>query len=511
MEIKSSKSTNTWLQRIVILVLSFGLALFVFSPSLFNALSPIDDHELVLHLQGKERLSVSQVIGLWQRDLSSTGRYRPVYNVLRPLELLVWGSHLNFWYLARICLFACSVYTCWFLLERILGAVLAGTISGWFFTLAFWADIIGRLGPSESYSLLGLLLWAWGVIRLYYQQEKRDRWSTLLLSVGCAISILSKENMIIMVVPTLGMYVLNRQTSRQPFLSILPVLVSFFSSIFVILYLLRLSSVVGVDVYGNSLGVSRIGLLLVMLQSKTVIGLLIGSAGFLWLARDVPSPIWKRYFAHLSWTWITAGTLFVSQFVFYNGQWPTNIRYDFPGLFYKLLIVVSLLFLFKRMVLDRLEARPSRVALFIVSVCIVIGVWQRSQLWVLKSRVQAYHALTQSYFMGLEAMRDVEETSDIILESSSINDLEIIHAIQVQFRQEKLPNSIYLRSHALHSTDDLSLGTQLQSSIQTTQNEGTDVITPLTKRDPRKACISIFLGTMTATECKPSKVIAVTW
>lgn len=511
MDLSSASQKNTWIQRIFLLVLSFGLAFYLFAASISNGISPIDDHELVFHLRGQERLSLGQVVTLWQRNLQSTGRYRPIYNLLRPTELLIWGNHLNLWYVARVILFALSVFTCLLVLERVVGGMLSGILTLWFFTFAFWADIIGRLGPSESYGMFGLLLWVWGLYGLYNLKKSMHSVCWILLSLGCIVSNLSKENMMVIIIPTIGIYFLNRHKQDNRYLPLVPLVASFMSSFFVIRFLARLSSLTGVDVYGNSIGISRMGLFLDVLHHKTVLMVLIGALSFFWFSRHVPSTLWKRYFSHLWWTWVTTAALLVSQFVFYNGQWPTNIRYDYPGLFYKLLLAVSLLFLLKKIVIDRMDDYTRNVVLTVVSLCLLFGVWQRSQIWVLKSRVAAYHELTQSYSLGVQAIRNTSPTKDIILESSSINDLEIIHAIQVQLRQDKIPNRIFLRLHEKELSEANSLGLQLISSLQTTQNDGTDVITPLSKRDSNKECISIFLGTQIATECEASRVIAVTW
>ncbi|MBP9699688.1 hypothetical protein KBD71_00220 [Candidatus Woesebacteria bacterium] len=502
---------KTWIGGIICLLASIGFAFYLFSASLSNAFSPIDDHELVLHLRGQERLSISQVTALWQRDLQATGRFRPLYNILRPLELLLWGNHLNLWYLARVILFSLSMFLCWLLLKHAVGMLFASLISSWFFTFAFWADIIGRLGPSESYSLFGLLCWACGLYGLYARSQQTSAWSWLLLSIGSIIAILTKENMLIIVLPTIGITLLNRSKVYSKGLLFLPVISSFLASFFVIRYLVRLSSVVGVDVYGNSLGVSRVSLLLDVFLDKTVLGLLLGSAILLWFSISVPSPSWRRDFSHLCWAWITAVSLLISQSFFYNGQWPTNIRYDFPGMFYKLIIVVSVIFLLKRVVIDRLDNQSARIVTLVLTCFLFLGVIRRSQIWVLRSRVQAYHQLTRSFASGLQAIKATSPSMDIILESTSINDLEIIHAIQVSLRQKYLANAIYLRLHHQNTNEEGALGGQLYTSLLQTQNDGTDVFMPLAKREAVKPCISIFLGQETQTECTPSSIIAVTW
>lgn len=511
MEHRVAIQQKTWIGGILCVILSLGFAFYLFSVSVSNATSPIDDHELVLHLEGKDRLSFTRLVSLWQRDLQATGRFRPLYNILRPLELFIWGNHLSLWYLSRIFLSGLSLWMCWILLERSIGILFAGLLSLWFFSFAFWADIIGRLGPSESYSVLGLFLWACGLYALYIRPQRSSAWSWLLLTIGSVIAILSKENLLIILVPTIGIAFLNRHKSQMPGVYLLPIVSSFIASFFVIRYLVRLSSVVGVDVYGNSLGVSRVGLLLDILVDKTVVVLLLGSALFFWFSISVPSRRWRRDFSHLCWAWITAVSLLVSQRFFYNGQWPTNIRYDFPGMFYKLIVLASIIFLVKRMVIDRLDSQSARLVTMILTLCLCVGVVNRSQVQVLRSRVKAYHQLTRSFDSGLQAIRATHPTTDIILESTSINDLEIIHAIQVTLRQEKLPKKIYLRLQDQNFYGSGAFGEQLYVSLLQTQNEGTDIISPLSKRTVGTRCLSVFLGRQTQTECEQSSMIAVTW
>jgi len=195
------------LQLAIVTSGSILLALLLWGRNVAGACwGPIDDHEIVdaLGPDGIVRLAELGPLIL-ATEIGAPGRavrYRPSYYALRFGEMLLWGDHPARWYATRVALFAATAAVLWWLLGRLGGTLLAGTIVWYAATAPYWSDIWGRIGPSETYACLGAAIAALGTSWASAPERSSRRfWSWILVSVGLIVACGSKENLIILVVP----------------------------------------------------------------------------------------------------------------------------------------------------------------------------------------------------------------------------------------------------------------------------------------------------------------------
>src|SRR5262249_4395159 len=121
----------------------------------------IDDHEIAELIGPTGEMTFSQ-LGDHLATHTEVGnptwewpRYRPVYFSLRLTECLLWGNTPELWYLARNAMFAVSLALFWTVLWRWLGFLAGSLVLLVLLTHDFWGDIWCRLGPGETYAVVG--------------------------------------------------------------------------------------------------------------------------------------------------------------------------------------------------------------------------------------------------------------------------------------------------------------------------------------------------------------------
>lgn len=262
---------------------AFAVALWATRASFGAKFGPIDDHEQLIWMGPDGRLPWSQFwstfidkteVGHW----GDTGRFRPAYYFLRVAETVVFGDHPRAWYAAVLVLFAiaCALlgYTAslwlWQVLDgssaRLSGpAVVAGAAVGSFLFagLYAWSGIVGRLGPAE---LPGLA--AAGVVLLSLTKLSLGcpRWWWIPALLGFTAATFSKESFFSLglAFPVVGTYSYvsfgrRRRDLVAGFAGLLPPAV-----LALILAPTLLHS--QHDVYGTSIGGSRLGAALTALD-----------------------------------------------------------------------------------------------------------------------------------------------------------------------------------------------------------------------------------------------------
>ncbi len=354
---------RTWARVLVALSWAGLVTSFLLHDNLKAQWGLIDDPEIAGFLGTEGRMSVadwaSAMAGFREvgNPTSTWTRYRPAYYGLRITECLLWGNRPILWYAARLLLFATALAVSWTLLWRWLGSGAACMALLCLLTYDCWRDIWCRLGPSEIYAVFGVALYAAGVAGVLRQgpreagppeagpaspaeQSTADR-SWALILIGGVVAMGSKENFLVIVPFT---WLLTAWLARQKRLSrsglycaVLTSLVGLFIAGVVVIGLANS----GRDIYAQSTdpgdrlmrlidGFGQLG------RRPEVYLLLIGAVIILAVAFHARRrrqlhllwPAWKRGFLAI----LGLLALLVSQFVFYNGQWPRHNRYDFPGL-----------------------------------------------------------------------------------------------------------------------------------------------------------------------------------
>lgn len=274
---------SDWTRTLLPAVGALGAALFVFVVGLWHnwkaVFGPIDDHEPLGWLHGRDRLSPTDYLSTLLTstevgDFADTPRFRPLYYVVRVGEAVLFGAQPTGWYVVVALIFVITTsvfgYTAALWVNEALGRpsshikviALAGYAA--FATLLFaalpaWSGIVTRLGPAEQWALLGSALAALSLTRLATGGSGNWWWLSL---GGTALAVLSKENFAILALVSVGIGVYRSRARTHAHLDyvlgslpLVPVVV--------------LAAGLGPglmarsgDIYGQEIGASRAGMAL---------------------------------------------------------------------------------------------------------------------------------------------------------------------------------------------------------------------------------------------------------
>ena len=345
-----------WLWGMLIIA---GLGFWLFQGNFSAQWSPIDDHQLIFYIGPDGEMSLNEIpslllsteIGQW----GNSPRYRPSYFFVRLFEMWLWGDDLNCWYAARVAMFIASFCILFWLLRQWMGAFHALVFVLITMGADYWGEIFARLGPAETYTVLGSALYALGFVQAVVTLRTAPATSTklsssILMLAGAFLAIGSKENFLPIALLSCGLlgYAWARNRSRQArrrpgkadraLLVCTAVIVAY--SLFVASAIASYLASAGADVYLNNVSVDSRSLVLKngLVRAYVVFRVPLAAtiftmAGTVYLLRSVSlerRKLWRRF------TWVAVGMFslilfYVFQFVFYNGNWPQHGRYDFPG------------------------------------------------------------------------------------------------------------------------------------------------------------------------------------
>lgn len=331
-----------------IIVGALALTFYLYGPNLDAGWGYIDDHEIVSFLGSDHVMHWRE---FWPRlmgtEIGTPGqfvRYRPVYYTLRLMETVLWRDSSFSWYFVRLLSIALAVGITGALLTRWLGFLCGMGVTVWIASCVFWGDIYCRLGPGEIYAALGTALFVYGAIFLFNGNAmSRLRVAELwcLTGIGCLLAFGSKENFLFMlpVFWILGWVVWRKYRLRAVALTGVIIVTAIAALITWAVGTALLVS--GHDVYARSinisdrtsfLGMGRSGLIrqtLWYMKAWQLIGCFFTFCIVSWVVfkrKSIPSYVIRATVACLG-----LGVLYVIQFVFYNGELPSGMRYDFPA------------------------------------------------------------------------------------------------------------------------------------------------------------------------------------
>lgn len=335
----------------------FGFGFYLWGENLGAWWWIIDDHEIV-NLIG-DGLSPFQV---WDRFASSAVlgqvipfaglRFRPMFWIFQYLEGAFWGAQPMLWYFFRMSVFILVCVVCYRLLKPLLGTLNSVLFTLVLATFSFWGDIFTRLGPAENYALLGVTGYALAYVALlrHYRVDppSPSRWVYaywILLGASAVIAMGAKENFMWLLLPNAALFgylIVKRQFSIVGFL-VLALSTGFGMLSLATVFLANTTT--GIDTYGNSARLSdRLGNTLGAFQ-RNIVGLpALAALGGVLLVLAIGAIILYRAGDRAGLARLGGGVLigalvagglaavYVSQLYFYNGELPTNSRYDLPAL-----------------------------------------------------------------------------------------------------------------------------------------------------------------------------------
>lgn len=225
----------------------------VFLPLLPLKLWLIDDHEIVLFLT---KLHAEGFVGFWHQwiqmpDFGAMPRFRPIYYVLRAIEILVWQDNTFLWVTTRLTfafVFAVSIFR---LMSKAVSPFSALLISLATLATPWLTDTLFRLGPSEAYAVLFVALLIFAMV----PRSGNIRWLAVAACIAMLVGI--KENFAILIPLSMwAAFALVRDKKRIAATFALVCVIFSISCVAVLAYKLYLSS--GVDVYNHSTGNERL-------------------------------------------------------------------------------------------------------------------------------------------------------------------------------------------------------------------------------------------------------------
>lgn len=243
-----------------------GLTFYFFGTMRRAPFGLVDDHEILRFLGADHMVRFSEIphILLSQTELGqwgSSSRFRPVYYLFRIIEAAIQGDNAGQWYLTRLVLLAVTAVGVGFLVLRVLFvprlsrvgqllvvvcALAAGIL---IVSMPAWRDIATRLGPSEIYVGLGVVLFVHGIYDAWRTPGRTRGW--LVLLAGFLVAVGSKEDGVLLLVPLVLIYISRFPSAKHKWVIAVCGVGSVLFAAFIALGALLGASSSGGDIYGN--------------------------------------------------------------------------------------------------------------------------------------------------------------------------------------------------------------------------------------------------------------------
>ncbi|MGJ4751296.1 hypothetical protein [Leptospira kmetyi] len=336
----SIEMRENWKSRakvILSLVVAVILPIYLFGPNLKAQWWLIDDHEIFYFLKTEKnaagwldffRILIDQTeVG----QFGSSSRYRISYYALRILETILWKDNVFLWYIFRMGIAILFSYSILRIFTRFFPLALSILFLLSVFSFRYWSDIFSRLGTGEVYAVLGVGLILISLSRYEYRSEN-PIWIYILILLGVVIASGSKENFIPLLLIPISIIWVERSQSRnwlKRLMLIFPVLFNLVTVVSLCLFFSKSK----VDVYGNSVLLSdRISLLLTRFENELVLNMITLIGGVLLLGSLAYLRDKKKLLSSILMIPVLFLGILLFNILFYNGIWPTQSRYDFPGI-----------------------------------------------------------------------------------------------------------------------------------------------------------------------------------
>jgi hypothetical protein len=516
--------SNLWLGRLMSTAIVFGLLVTVwiaFGAAIQSQWSIIDDHEIMLYLGADGKLNLREIPSLlMQTEVGAWGawpRYRPTYFFLRLVETAIWGMNPMLWYACRVILVGIATLVFWKLTSGSLGKLGAGLLCMYTLTFPYWNELVGRLGPSETYVVIGLPVYIAGVAAAVRADSKTPITKVVAcvaILVGSVICVGSKENLLLLALPST--YLLVRAARRRDAMLFAAAAGSLLFAAFVAGSILVSVSKTGLDIYDKPVAIGpRLVEILVFLQNRhlvTPFSMLVAvtvGVGALSLL-----PRWTRQLrASIRWTafWLAAlCVVFATQLVFYGPNWPVTImRYGYPGLLYYPASILILYRLARGLLAGYSAEETAQHALkaSLLASLVVVIIYHEGYAGAIRA-MQANVAETREFTTRLERLVDrlqQDETLQLVVESSGVLDYEPVFGYPRFLTAYGVRNPLFLRINGYGSASfPPGLGQRLAAELEAISSNGNrDYLSLSSLEEQPSRCISLYLSSEYPTSCEP--------
>jgi len=473
----------------------------------------IDDHEIMLFLGRDGNLHLSEIFSSLKLtevgNFGSLTRYRPFYYMFRLMECVVWGANPVYWYAFRLVLLTLAVGLFWNLVALQIGWLGGGLLSAYTLTFFFWVDIVGALGPGETYAVLGLPIYIWGLVSAFQENHTKSKYvlSGLAIFLGSVACIGSKENFVLLFIPSA--YMAFRALKLRKYLLFIFASGSVLFSLYVGIAVMILISQTGADVYAKSVSpLVRLNALFSIpaLAPVALLGCLMIALGCLAFVRRISTGTKKTLFQAVFWLTVLCFVYF-SQLVFYNGDWPTDIRYDFPGMLYVPSAIYILCLVAEKISSEIPHLKyPQFVVRFGWMAALALFAFSRGYAPItaaLEKKIEVSHNFTNRIEQVSFLLKQNPENA-LVLESGNVWDYEPVFSYERFLRAYGVENPIFLRIHG-YSPEIVTAGLEqsLAASLLDISNHGNNLFQPLSQIENYNGrCFSLNLSGSFETECQ---------
>lgn len=514
------------------------VAIYMWYPLVFATWGPIDDHEIIQFIGSADRLAFSDLPRVLEGTEvaldSSILRFRPSYYFLRALESATWGKNPSLWYGVRLLLAVSLALSVNALCLRL---SFAGSGVSLLIALAivsgpYWVDIFARLGPGETYAVLGLMLITFGSWPLLFSASRIvSSGSALLIAAGVVLAAGSKEVFVLFSLVPMYLIANQRLIISQANRVILGLAVLYCAVIVAEVVERLYFSGIGRNIYGQDVSVTFITTLLLDLISPApfwgsllAIKDLVVSGDLSGLKEFLKSSVLMFW---ILWSWLLSITgvfailvmcfrvaagdrvkepdrmrarsyaviglvllvIFVSQYLFYAGTWPrTAGRYLFPGV---ILGQFAMLFLLNAIWFQQPSVRwlgSIRIATILTCALTFIFITvsangDRIPIYFSHENSKETARKSNGFVLQLETIAKdliVDSNIPVIIYSYGVRDYEYIFSLATFLRSFDVKNdlSLLIDGYTDHSYAPGSPSRELASSLEKIQLHGNSLYSP---------------------------------
>lgn len=438
----------------------------------------MDDHQTLARIGESGSLpwrEVPAVIALSETGHpGESGRYRPALWALHTFEAAWLGPSPARFFLWRTLQFGFVLAVIWWIASAYVGGLIGTLLAVYTTTHYYWRDSFAHLFVSENWGAVFLAWFAIGAERAWRAWRCGavvPTWALVTMAVTGALAGACKENLLILLPLHVGMLYLAMRRSR-PHLAVWVSSTAYaFSGLAIVTaVLVGLRRSGGIDLYGNSTDATeRLALLARPLPLALTCACVALVGLWSWARRAGTARLDASQFLEWRALWRTvlvvagvSSVVLLSQFVFYNGAWPTRgSRFDFPGRLVEV-VAYALAWHFGRRSAEiwRVSRRWLRPAGMLYTLALVLLIARHPIAMLEGARGQA--GLTHRIGSARRAVGDsVRGAPDrpVVLLATSEGDFEAVYAMAVQLRLvERLPNPVFLDSTRVVLNQDATSG-----------------------------------------------------
>ncbi len=479
----------------------------------------IDDHEVVSFLGSDQKIYLVEMPQLLAKtevgQIGHSLRFRPVYYTLRIVESMLWRDQATLWYGTRLAILTISLAMGWYLLEPLIGGFGAASALLYIMAWDYWKDIWTRLGPSEIYAVPAVLLFLIGLINIL-RVKKVKAWHWAALLVGFVVSVGSKENFFFLLIPLLLVIYKKWRTSSWHVRIFMLLTLTFGLAVTVDLY--WATHLAGSNFYHESLSLpARLKLAFVktpkLLYWYRALPLLLVSSGIGVITYRIADKLQReklrKIAKYLSWVVAMLMIGISTQVFFYGDMWPSNNRYDFPGLLMiqGVSLAAAVWAIFSLKVSG--HTRLSMLVKGILTVYLLIWTYQKGY-YPIKNEAERNASRTNYFQAQLTQTRgllDLHPDAAIIFVSNTPLAYEQIAAMRRYLLFYGYPDKMYFRYLGNKETDSLygALADSMQGISRMGGTRGDDSWGFLpTEQFPANDCVALMFGEELNSECTKS-------